>query len=267
VPLLTAADIPTHRTNCSCKRAHKWLADLRADAAHRGMEAIDLSNHADWRLYICSHPKAREIIGEGVVKFEGRFLNSLEPNHRQLLLPEPYGRNRFDFLALRASGEACRMHPGSNRDAEITQGRYEAWLIPPSASTPGAASGAASAASSATPDIMQRTGLAFLHYSQVDIISAESALRTLMDIYHEHRRNGGNDEDLDVDLLTSVLTPGGFEWHRFLMGRPFGVKLVKEEVVEMRLVWHAGGLALRVATVVSQPRHITFRGNKAMLCP
>jgi len=87
--LLTAADIPTHRTHFSCKRAHLWLANLRADAAHRAMEAIDLSNHADWRLYICSHPKAREIIGEGVVKFEGRFLNSLEPNHRQLLLPDP----------------------------------------------------------------------------------------------------------------------------------------------------------------------------------
>ena len=243
------------------------MAGLRADAAHDAIEAIDLSDNADWRHYVCSHPKAREIIGAGIVKFEGRFLHSVEPNHRQLGLPEPYGQKRFDFVALRGDGEACRMHPGCRRDAEIAQGRYEAWLIPPSASTPGAASGAASTASAAAPqvDIMQRNGLAFQHYSQVDIISAESALRTLVDIYHEHRRNGGDDNNLDVDLLTSVSTPGGFEWHRFLMGRPWGCDLVHQQVVEMRLVWRSGGLALRVATSRTPARHITFRGNKATL--
>ena len=76
---------------------------------------------------------------------------------------------------------------------------------------------------------------------------------------------GGNDHDLNVDLLASASTPGGFEWHRFLMGRPFGITILQEGIVDLRLVWCANGVCLRVTTRARPPCHIIFRGNRAFL--
>lgn len=75
-------------------------------------------------MYVCSHPQSREIIGSGIQKFEGRFLNALEPNRVELKLPGPYGQFRFDFVAVRADGTAVRLHPSRSRDATILEGRY-----------------------------------------------------------------------------------------------------------------------------------------------
>ena len=88
----------------------------------------------------------------------------------------------------------------------------------------------------------------------------------LMDMLHQHRDNGGQDHELDVDLLASASTRGGFEWNRFLMGRPWGVQLFQEQVTYLHLVWHAGAPALRLMTAVSPcARIITFRGNQARM--
>ena len=82
-----------------------------------------------------------------------------------------------------------------------------------SASTPGPGQPSAS-----TPGIMRRSGVAF----EVDVISGESALPL--------------NSSLNVELLA---TPGGFEWHCFLMGRPWGRDLIQQQVVELRLAWRS----------------------------
>ena len=70
-----------------------------ADRVHR-------SFRESWRTYLCSEP--REI---GIVRFEGRFINSAESNRRALDLPVPYGECRFEFIAVRGDGPVGRLHP------------------------------------------------------------------------------------------------------------------------------------------------------------
>ena len=271
--LLTLDDISSWRGNITCKRAHDWLHATRDKAARQPTESIDLSEHPLWRTYICSHPKAREIILNGIVRFEGRFLNSLEPNRQVLCLPAPYGEHRFDFVAVRKDGTAARLHPGSRRDAEVVVGRYQDWLLPDastlgvaSVSTPASSTGASSAgAARGAPVGIAERGVVYSNYSQVDVMSSQTALRHIMDKIHSYRKGGGQDEQLQEDLMDGALTPGGFEWHRFFMGRPWGLKLWTEHVTSLHLVWR-GAPALMVRTAAHpNPRFVTWRGSTALL--
>ena len=271
--LLTLDDISSWRANVTCKRAHDWLHATRDTAARQPTECIDLSGHPLWRTYVCSHPKAREIISSGIVRFEGRFLNSAEPNRQVLCLPAPYGDYRFDFVAVRKDGSAARLHPGSRRDAEVVVGRYQDWLLP-GASTPGVASGSTPASSTgacsagmahgAPLGIAQR-GLVYLNYSQADVMSSNMALRQMMDRVHRHRENGGQDDQLQEDLMNGAMALGGFEWHRFFMGRPWGLQLWSEEVTSLHLVWREAPVLVVRTTAHPEPRFVKWRGTVATL--
>ena len=190
IALLTLDDIWRWRGNITCKKVHAWLHQTRERAARQPTESVDLSAHPLWRTYVCSHPKARDIIRDCIVKFEGRFLNSLDPNRFVLRLPAPYGDYRFDFVALRGDGTAARLHPGSKRDADVEVGRYLDWLLP-AASMFGAASAttdvwSAGAMRGALLGIAER-GVVFPYYSQADVISSHTALVHIMDRVHCHR--------------------------------------------------------------------------------
>jgi len=271
--LLFVDKISSWRANITNKRAHDWLHATRDTAARQATEAIDLSGHPLWRTYVCSHPKAREIISSGIVRFEGRFLNSAEPNRQVLCLPAPYGDYRFDFVAVRKAGSAARLHPGGRRDAEVVVGRYQDWLLP-GASTPGVASGSTPASSTgacsagmahgAPLGIAQR-GVVYLNYSQVDVMSSNMALRQMMDRVHRHRENGGQDDQLQEDLMNGAMAPGGFEWHRFFMGRPWGMQLWSEEVTSLHLVWREAPVLVVRTTAHPEPRCVKRRGTVASL--
>ena len=69
------------------------------------------------------------------------------------------------------------------------------------------------------PGIFQRNGPFADHYGQVDIISSERALRDMWDKVRCSRGEGLQDWEIREDLLAGVSTPGGWQWHRFLMGR------------------------------------------------
>ena len=266
--LLMQEDIPAFREHFSTKMAHAWLASLRQDCAQRGIEAIDLSEDPRWRQYICSHPKAREIISQGIIRFEGRFCNSLEPNRAQLRLPPPFGHLRFDFFAVRGDGTACRLHPSQKADAQPTHGAWDSWRLPHGTSPPPGAStpGPQGSASSSGLGIHTAHGGMAQNYNRVDIISAELALRTLTDKMHAWRQAGQRDEDVREDLLAGASTPGGWEWHRFLMGRPWGEALFQERVTSIFLVVLGGQPALEVTTAARPlARFITWSGNKAKL--
>ena len=255
--LVMVEDIPHFRGNFSHKRAHTWLAAVRRDCAHHGMESIDLTDDARWREYICSHPVARQIIGTGVVHFEGRFCRAREPNAVQLGLPPPFGAQRFDFVVWRHDGTACRLHPGGRADALPVYGNLFDWMItpPPSVSTPGLSTGQA--------HIQQRLCDAFEHYSQTDVISSEDAYRHLHDRVHAWRTSGGNPDHMVEDILASASTPGGWQWNRFLMGRPWGEQLFSEQVTSLVLVLHGGKPCLRITTARHPaPRHIVWHGSR-----
>ena len=123
-----------------------------------------------------------------------------------------------------------------------------------SASTPGPGQPSAS-----TPGIMRTSGVAF----ELDVISGEPLNSSLNVISGESALPLNS--SLNVELLA---TPGGFEWHRFLMGRPWGRDLIQQQVVKLRLVWRPPpeeGLALFVGTSTAPMRHVFFRGKRAVL--
>ena len=98
-----------------------------------------MSDDPRWRNYLACHPHSREVIGAGVVGFEARLLNALEPDRVTLKLPGTYGQNRFDFVVRRADGTAARLHPSEDKDAKPVCGKLEDWEIGARASPPGQA--------------------------------------------------------------------------------------------------------------------------------
>ena len=211
------------------------------------MEVLDLTHDAGWRDYLACHAEARRIIGPGVVGFEGRFLDFLEPNRGQLNLPGRYGKQRFDFVVHRMDGTACRLHPSETRDAKPVIGYLSAWEIGARAPTPGQAS---------TPSL---TGAIDLTHGHVDVYSADRTYCKIMDIFHDHP---GEPTELAVDLLT-----GDFPWDTFLMGRPWGLNLMKKGITSMHLVCTEEEPVIDVFTRADPlaRRRISFRGGRAIL--
>ena len=99
--------------------AHKVLADFRQEASgERGADgtvavnkpALDLTDDRrfNWWGYLAGHPEGQQVVGQGVVKFELRFLAALDPNTRQ---------QRLDFIVHRTDIEEfqhVRLHPHRN---------------------------------------------------------------------------------------------------------------------------------------------------------
>ena len=139
--LLTSAEIPNLRmVTYGRRKAHQLLHRLRQDCATNDTMMVDLADEPGWRNYLANHPQAREIIGAGVVGFEGRFVDALEPNRGTLNLPGVYGQHRFDFVVRRVDGTAMRLHPSEKQDGKPVCGRLEDWEIGTRAPTPGQAS-------------------------------------------------------------------------------------------------------------------------------
>lgn len=103
--VLTADDVGTFRGVSTRKEANRWLAHFRGCCAKASLEVVDITSpFFDWKRYWCNLPHAWTPKGDGVPRFEGRFFNSLEPNMRELQLPEPCRRFRFDFVTHRVDG-------------------------------------------------------------------------------------------------------------------------------------------------------------------
>ena len=104
------------------------------------------------------------------------------------------------------------------------------------------------------------------NYSQVDIISAESALRHFHDRWYAWTNSGGNPDGMVVDLIAAAEQPGGWQWNRFLMGRPWGEALFTEQVTSLLLVVRGGAPCLHITTAATpRVRHITWHGAKCRL--
>ena len=113
---------------------HQTLKDNRRHMADcTGEEVRDFTNvngggfKFDWRVYVCKHPRANDIIGEGVVKFELRFLSMKEANGKALVeqgVPQQFAFRRCDFIVHQVNGSHCRLHPGK-KDKFIVFGNLD----------------------------------------------------------------------------------------------------------------------------------------------
>ena len=208
----------------------------------------DARSPPDWRNYIANHAHSRDITGPGVVGFDARFIDALDPNREALNLPGRFGLHRFDFVVHRVDGTACRLHPGEKQDGKLVHGRVQNWRFHARAPTPGQAP---------TPSL---TGPIDRVYGHVDIFSAERAHRRIMDLFHEHP---GTPAELAVDLLD-----GDFPWNLFLLGRPWEQILLNEEVTLMHLVCNERQEPVIDVFTRADPfnrRRITFNGGRARL--
>ena len=119
-PVLTRQDIAQYSAaDMSRKLPHETLSFNRLHMACAGEEVRDLTNvdkgGFDWRVYVCKHHRANDIIGEGVVKFELRFLSMKEANGKALVeqgVPQQFAFRRCDFIVHQVNGSHCRLHPG-----------------------------------------------------------------------------------------------------------------------------------------------------------
>ena len=116
------------------------------------------------------------------------------------------------------------------------------------------------------PGIATREAAAFANYSRIDIISSESALRSMNDRMDAWIKSGNHPMHLYEDLLTSAQLPGGWQWQRFLMGRPWGEQLFREDVTSLVLVVRDGMPCLMVRTrACPTMRAITWQGSKCRI--
>ena len=258
---LEAQQIPNYTAKCdrvARGAPHQWLATCRLSMALQNEVARDLTHDDNvlWRFWICQMPQAqaREVIGTGVVKFEGRFLRSREPNHRHLAeagVPERLVQFRFDFVAHRVDGTAVRFHPGSRADAAITYGCLRDWGSPDVESrvpTPGTRS-------QPMPPRTRREP--FKNFNETDIFSNAAVRRWI-----EKRKQAHGEADFQENVLEGDLFP----WQRFLMGRPWGKKLLLEGVTTMTLVRWERQPAFRFTTLAwPEERHIRVSGKRSQI--
>ena len=73
------------------------------------------------------------------------------------------------------------------------------------------------------------------HFGRTDIISSASAFKYFDARWRAWTAGGGLAENFRVDLLAEA-EQGGWPWNRFLMGRPWGEQLFREEVINLVLL-------------------------------
>jgi len=206
------------------------------------VEVMDLSfaEDFDWRDYVCNHSTAQTIVGPGIWKFEGRFVNTLEPNRKSHGLLGPFGVWRFDFVALRTDGTAVRLHPSQGNEAKPIHGVLSTWrLHEVRASTPGAAIAAMDGAP--TFDVLGR----------VDFVSNKRAFERATQLFPPGVDTWDPAREHD-------LTGDQFPWDRWLMGRPWGKALASETLTSMTIGWHKESFRIRVTTL-AKPGPINIR--------
>ena len=108
----------------SHKTADTWLRNWRALHGNGG-EAPIIGWEEDWTLssccreYISHRIDADVIIGVGIVKFCINFISHYDKHMNQ---------NRCDFIAWRADGSTCRIHPSASGPGNIVIGMPCDWI-------------------------------------------------------------------------------------------------------------------------------------------
>jgi hypothetical protein len=227
-------------TVVSAKSAHKVLHSMRRDltvpgdnpAASLGFseETVDLTETQDfnWRGYVCnrkSEEQLRELVGEGITRFELRFLTlAWDTNLKQA---------RCDFVAHRVDNTCVRFHPSATGDTVPVIGRLADWCaqVHPTAlmdrvivHPPDAPQGEIARAS--------EHNSYFRNISQSDVIGKKTAqefLDTASRVWQEGHR--------DQKFTTELTSQASFPWTLYLSSTPWGRQMYEDGVSEVHLVW------------------------------
>jgi hypothetical protein len=179
------------------------------------------------------HPQSEELIGDGVIRFEIRFLNGWDPNMKQ---------PRCDFVVHRANGTAARLHPSSTKPGQIITGCLDDWVAPghqrPSLLTRDTA-GVAEHGQHIHGAAEHDAARTFRTVHQVDTVSRKSACAFLRERLEEWQKNDHPRGPFAVDLM---LHPAGhtmsrdFKCAHYLNPTPWGQKIVLD-VCEFHIIW------------------------------
>jgi len=181
-------------------------------------------------------------------------VKDVEPDWATLGLPRLFSSQRFDFVACRANGTACRLHPSITRYVAPGVGLLANWFwLPPLETLP-----------------LENRGLyscAMVYNPQGSL--DEPALVRLECIYKHHTFVAGG-EVRDVRISVRVDPPdldsSMFPWHSFLSRWLWGQELLGEGVTSFTLTSDEVGPAIEVTTHQHPaPRNITFRTGWSQL--
>ena len=248
--LLTITDIPAFsHPPFGEVEANEELINIRRVCALRQLHCIDLTEELEWswRNYICCHQQAKDIIDVGIIRFLGHFMNEVEPDWETLGLPKLFGSHRFYFVACRANGTACRLHPSTSHRVAPGVGLLATWFwLPPLETLP-----------------PENRGL----YSSLMVYNPgrtldEPAFAKLECIFMHHTMVARGDPR-DVRISVRVRPPDRdssmFPWHSFLSRWAYGRCLLREVVTSFTLRCDAAAAVIEVTTQEHPaPRLITF---------
>ena len=197
--------------NITPGHANKFLAEFRvsatgpigADGTKAVVEpALDLTagERFDWCSYLVCHPEGRDIVGQGVTKFELRFLEAVDHNYKQKHLDFIVHRTAVEqFPHVRAHPHRSKIkHKGkpSRHEAIPVFGFLHEWL---GLAIPGIADGA--------PSPVGLTREAAEHaVPQQDVVGRNGAMAFIQKL-NEHNR----------DWVLDLTRGDEFPWLRYLL--------------------------------------------------
>ena len=251
--LLSITDIPAFsHPPFGIAQAHERLNKIRLECARRQLHCIDLTTGSEmpWRSYICSHPQASEIIDVGLIRFVGQFMNEVEPDWETLGLPSPFGSHRFYFVACRANGTACRLHPSTTCYVAPGVGLLANWFwLPPLETLPEENRGLYSSC---------------MVYNPSRSLDEPALVRLECVWLHHEFVAGGHRRDIRISVRVHPPDRDSsmFPWHSFLSRWAYGKCLLREGVTSFTLTSDEAGPAIEVTTHEHPaPRVITFRNG------
>jgi len=111
----------------------EWMEELHA-SVDRVVDGVDLTHEVryDWKRYLASRPDAAKVIGQGITRFEFRYLYTIATDSDGWFF-------RGDLVAHRVDGSCVRLHPRpwgeENHETRVKEaipiyGRLEDWQPP-----------------------------------------------------------------------------------------------------------------------------------------
>jgi hypothetical protein len=216
----------------SAKRAHKLLHSMRAARTLPGPtpaepqgyteETVDMTEDQDfdWRGYVAnrkSEALLRELVGEGITRFEMRFLT--------LAWDTNLNQHRCDFVAHRVDNTCVRFHPSASGDTVPVIGRMADWCgnVLPATTMERVL---------VAPPPAAPQGDFFRSISQSDVIGKKVA-QEFLDTVTRGWEGGPRNQAFATDLTSQAWFP----WTLYLASTPWGRRMYNEGISEVHLVW------------------------------
>ncbi len=203
------------------KTAHPFLKDARQAMFGPPMvEHRDISEQPWWKGYVLNRPDRAQIVGDGIIRAQWRFLAAKDPNaaNSRHDLDRNVATNRFDLILERVDDVYIRLHPASASHGTPVVGKLNDWIL---SSTQGDIEQLASSSSAKPPGATFDAGA----IGKQDYLSSGEAFVWLSGLTPPPI------SDDEYSLCADITDASAFRWHHFLAGRPWGKALVNTVTV------------------------------------